>query len=257
MTVREETHIDYLKGEVLLIDKPLEWSSFDLVKKIRNLLRRKLEVKKIKVGHAGTLDPLASGLMIICTGKATKKIESFQGQPKEYIADLKLGESTPSFDLETEVDKTYPTDHIGLDFIEKTLEQFRGEIMQVPPLFSAKRLGGKRAYEFARKGEDIKLNPVPVTIHELEILEFMGAEKKSERDTGFEHSPNRGSDSGLYLRLRVRCSKGTYIRSLASDIGKALESGAYLAGLRRTAIGDYRVDDAMSLKKFEEKLNIV
>jgi tRNA pseudouridine55 synthase len=231
--IQQDSARDYQKGEVLLIDKPLEWSSFDVVKKIRNLLCRKLEVKKIKVGHAGTLDPLASGLMIICTGKATKQIESFQSQPKEYLAQLKLGQTTPSFDLETGVNQEYPTEHINLELIENTLKEFTGEILQVPPLYSAKRLGGKRAYEFAREGSEMELEPVQIRIHELDLLNY----------------------EDLKLNIRVRCSKGTYIRSLANDLGKALNSGAYLAELRRTAIGDFRVENATTLKKFEENLN--
>lgn len=224
---------DFMKGAVLLIDKPADWSSFDVVKKIRNLLKQKLGVKKIKVGHAGTLDPLATGLMILCTGKATREIESFQGMEKEYEALFHLGRTTPSFDLETEVDGEYPTDHISRELLEKTIHEFTGESEQVPPLFSAKRLGGKRAYEFARKGREIEMAPARITIHEIEIL-------------GFE-VPS--------LALRILCSKGTYIRALARDLGRALNSGAYLEELRRTAIGPYQLKDALTPKKFEEMLN--
>jgi len=226
-------HTDFLKGAVLLIDKEVDWSSFDVVKKIRNLLRNKLEVKKIKVGHAGTLDPLATGLMIICTGKSTREIESYQGMPKEYDATFRLGKTTPSFDLETEVDHEYPTEHITMELIQEVADQFIGESEQVPPLFSAKKIDGKRAYEYARKGVEKELTPASITIHNLEILEYQENE----------------------LKLRILCSKGTYIRALARDMGKALSSGAYMATLRRTAIGDYRVNDAMDLKKFEENLN--
>jgi len=226
-------HTDFLKGAVLLIDKEVDWSSFDVVKKIRNLLRNKLEVKKIKVGHAGTLDPLATGLMIICTGKSTREIESYQGMPKEYDATFRLGKTTPSFDLESEVDHEYPTEHITMELIQEVADQFIGESEQVPPLFSAKKIDGKRAYEYARKGVEKELTPASITIHNLEILEYQENE----------------------LKLRILCSKGTYIRALARDLGKALSSGAYMATLRRTAIGDYRVNDAMDLKKFEENLN--
>ncbi len=227
------SNTDFLKGAVLLIDKPVDWSSFDVVKKIRNLLRHKLGVKKIKVGHAGTLDPLATGLMILCTGKATREIDSYQGMPKEYEACFRLGQTTPSFDLETEIDREYPTDHINTERITQTLNEFIGESEQVPPIFSAKRFGGKRAYEFARQGRDMEMKPVKITIHELELLGFHEKE----------------------LRLRILCSKGTYIRALARDFGSALQSGAYLAELRRTAIGSYSVRDALTLKKFEEMLN--
>jgi tRNA pseudouridine55 synthase len=224
---------DFIKGAVLLIDKPVEWSSFDVVKKIRNLLRRKLGGKKIKVGHAGTLDPLASGLMILCTGKATKRIGFFQDLPKEYEASFRLGQTTPSFDLETEVNREYPTGHITVQLVAETLKGFTGEYEQVPPAFSAKRLHGKRAYEYARAGKKMEMKPVPITIHEMKLLEFVAP----------------------LLRLRIRCSKGTYIRAIARDLGVALDSGAYLSSLRRTAIGDHQVKDAMSPDKFEEFLN--
>jgi tRNA pseudouridine55 synthase len=228
-----DPHTDFLKGAVLLIDKPVDWSSFDIVKKIRNLLRRKLGVKKIKVGHAGTLDPLATGLMIICTGKATRDIESYQDMPKEYEALFRLGQTTPSFDLETDVDHQYPTEHITPELINRTIEDLTGETEQLPPLFSAKRIGGKRAYEFARQGREVEMSPVKITIHGMEVL-------------GHE-----GSD----LRLRILCSKGTYIRALARDLGKALQSGAHLAELRRTAIGHFSVHNALPPEKFEEMLN--
>jgi tRNA pseudouridine55 synthase len=228
-----DPNTDFLKGSVLLIDKPVDWSSFDVVKKIRNLLRQRLGVKKIKVGHAGTLDPLATGLMILCTGKATRDIESYQDMPKEYEAIFRLGQTTPSYDLETEVDGEYPTEHITNDLILETIQNFTGESVQVPPIFSAKRLGGKRAYEFARQGREMEMEPVKITIHELELLGLEGAD----------------------LRLRILCSKGTYIRALARDFGEAMGSGAYLADLRRTAIGHFLVKDALTLRKFEEMLN--
>ena len=225
-------HTDFINGAVLLIDKPVDWSSFDIVKKVRNMISKKLGIKKLKVGHAGTLDPLATGLMILCTGKATKEIENYQGLEKEYIATLHLGASTPSCDLETEVDQSFPTEHINLELISRVLQDFKGEIIQVPPVFSAKRVRGRRAYDFARKGEEIAMRPQLINISELEILDFKIPE----------------------LTLRIKCSKGTYIRALARDIGKALDSGAYLALLRRTKIGQFSVDEALILKKFEEIL---
>lgn len=196
------------------------------------MISKKLGVKKLKVGHAGTLDPLATGLMILCTGKATKEIGNYQGLEKEYIATLHLGASTPSCDLETEVDQSFPTEHINLELINRVLQDFKGETIQVPPVFSAKRIRGRRAYDFARKGEEIAMRPQLINISELEILDFNIPE----------------------LTLRIKCSKGTYIRGLARDIGKALDSGAYLALLRRTKIGQFSVDEALILKKFEEIL---
>jgi len=225
---------DFEKGEVLLFDKALDWTSFDLVRKVRNHLTRAIGVKKLKVGHAGTLDPKATGLMILCTGKATKSIDSIQAQVKEYVATIKLGATTPSFDLESEEDVTYPTSHITLPLIQEVLNDFKGEQMQVPPIFSAVKVDGKRAYEHARKGEDVKLNAKLIQLYELEVVEF----------------------DGTNLVLRVVCSKGTYIRALARDLGKALNSGAYLTGLRRTKIGDYQVGEAMSLEYFLENLNL-
>lgn len=232
MTVLNE-HTDFLNGAVLLFDKPVDWSSFDVVKKIRNLLCHKLGVKKIKVGHAGTLDPLATGLMIICTGKKTKQIESYQEMPKEYEAVFKFGQTTPSFDLETEVNQKYPTEHITKKMILNSMQDLTGESEQIPPIFSAKRFGGKRAYEFARAGKEMELKPVKINIYEMDLLEF------KDKD----------------LRLMIRCSKGTYIRALARDLGKAIGSGAYLASLRRTAIGNFTVKNALGLQKFEEMLN--
>ncbi len=196
------------------------------------MISKKLGIKKLKVGHAGTLDPLATGLMIICTGKATKEIENYQGLEKEYIATFYLGATTPSCDLETEVNQSFPTEHINLELINKVLQDFMGETIQVPPIFSAKRVGGRRAYDFARKGEDIAMRPQLINISELKIIDFKIPE----------------------LILRIKCSKGTYVRALARDIGKALDSGAYLALLRRTKIGQFSVDEALVLKKFEEIL---
>lgn len=225
---------DFQEGEILLFDKELDWTSFDLVRKVRNHLTRAIGVKKLKVGHAGTLDPKATGLMILCTGRATKQIDSIQAEIKEYVATIKLGATTPSFDLESEEDATFPTAHITLPLIQEVLNDFKGEQMQVPPIFSAVKVDGKRAYEHARKGQDVKLNAKLVQFYELDVVEF----------------------DGTNLVLRVVCSKGTYIRALARDLGKALNSGAYLVGLRRTKIGDYHVTEAMSIKYFLENLNL-
>ncbi|MGD9557792.1 MAG: tRNA pseudouridine(55) synthase TruB [Mangrovibacterium sp.] len=224
---------DFQQGEVLLFDKELDWTSFDLVQKVRNHLCRALGIKKLKVGHAGTLDPRATGLMIVCTGKATGRIESLQAGEKEYIATLRMGATTPSFDTETPEDKQYPTDQITKESILEVLEKFKGDQLQVPPLFSAVKIGGKRAYRHARKGEDVTLAPRPVHIRELELLDF----------------------NDKLITLRVCCSKGTYIRALARDLGTALDSGAYLTALRRTRVGDARVEEAMSVQFFLDNLN--
>jgi len=223
---------DFQTGKVLLLIKPIGWTSFDLVKKIRNIIIRRFGYKKIKVGHAGTLDPLADGLMILCTGKATKEISNYQKLDKEYTATLEFGKTTPSFDLETPVDKTYNITHINRDKIIKSLEKFIGEIEQVPPIFSAKNIKGERAYHFARKGEKIELKPNKVIIRQLELINF---------DLPF-------------IEIRVLCSKGTYIRALARDLGKILESGAYITRLTRTKIGPNKMEDALTIKIFEEKL---
>lgn len=224
---------DFQQGEVLLFDKELDWTSFDLVQKIRNHLCRALGIKKLKVGHAGTLDPKATGLMIVCTGKATSRIESLQSGEKEYIATLKLGATTPSFDLETMEDNQFEVDHITRELLLDVLKKFTGDLLQVPPLFSAIKVGGKRAYKHARKGDEIALNARPVQVRELELLNF----------------------SGNHATIRVTCSKGTYIRALARDIGEALNSGAYLVQLRRTRSGDANVGDAMTLKFFLDNLD--
>ncbi len=224
--------MDFLAGEILYFNKPLKWTSFDLVNKIRIKFKYELGIKKIKVGHAGTLDPLATGLMIVCTGKATKKIESLQAGVKEYIATIKLGATTPSFDLETEVDQTFPTEHITLDLVKEVLPNFLGEIEQIPPVYSALKVDGKRAYELARKGVEVKMKPKLLVIDELDILSF----------------------EGDVLTLRVVCSKGTYIRALARDIGEALQSGGHLIGLERTKIGSVSLSEAMTLEEFENKL---
>ena len=218
------------EGQVLLFDKPVYWTSFDLVNKVRIIIRSTFGIKKIKVGHAGTLDPLASGLMIVCTGKATKKIDEFRDLDKEYIATIHLGETTPSFDLETETDNRYPTDHITEEMVKDVLAGFLGEQKQLPPMYSAKLISGKRAYEFARKGIEKKLDPVTVFFKEIELLSFEIPE----------------------IKVRLLCSKGTYIRSFARDFGTALKSGGYLSSLERTAIGVYHVRNAYSLDKFQE-----
>ncbi|MFO7852270.1 MAG: tRNA pseudouridine(55) synthase TruB [Bacteroidota bacterium] len=228
-----DRNTDFQEGQVLLFDKPLYWTSFDLVKKVKNIIRHACGYKNIKVGHAGTLDPLASGLVIICTGKATKKISELLESNKEYIARLYLGKTTPSFDLETEVNGVYETSHIDSDMIIKVLKHFEGEYDQVPPLFSAKNINGKRAYEYARKGMDFELKAKKVIFYELELLNFELPE----------------------AIIRILCSKGTYIRSFARDLGEHLGSGAYLAGLQRTAIGDYRLESAMQIRDFEFLLN--
>lgn len=223
---------DYLSGQVLLIDKPLYWTSFQVVNKLRWEIRQAFKIKKIKVGHAGTLDPLATGLLVICTGKMTKEIDSFQAQIKEYTGTIVLGSTTPSFDLETEINETFPTNHINEDLIKETTKQFIGEIQQFPPIFSAIKKDGKRLYEFARAGEDVEIKARTVNISEFKIINI----------------------NGLQVDFRVVCSKGTYIRSLANDFGKALQSGAHLSALRRTKIGNFHVDNGVTIETFIENL---
>ena len=223
---------DYLNGQILLIDKPLTWTSFQVVNKLRWEIKQKFKIKNIKVGHAGTLDPLATGLLILCTGKQTKNIDNYQAQTKEYTGTFTLGATTPSYDLETEIDKTFPTEHLTDEIIHKTTEQFVGEIQQIPPIFSAIKKDGKRLYELARKGETTEIKARTVTITEFEITNI--------------NFPK--------VDFRVVCSKGTYIRSLAFDFGKALNSGAHLSTLRRTKIGDFSVDNAASIEGFIESL---
>lgn len=224
--------MDFITGEVLYIDKPLRLTSFDVVGRIRWHLCRKLGVKKLKVGHAGTLDPLATGVMIVCTGKATKRIEEFQYATKEYVADIRLGATTPSFDLEKEIDAYYPVEHITEDLVRETLATFVGTIEQVPPAFSACMVDGVRAYELARKGREVELKPKTLVIDEIELLSC--------------NLPD--------ITIRVVCSKGTYIRALARDIGAALHSGAHLTALRRTRVGDVRVEDCVSPDAFIDDL---
>jgi tRNA pseudouridine55 synthase len=224
---------DYLEGKVLLIDKPLTWSSFQAVNKLKYILKRKYDLpKKFKIGHAGTLDPLATGLLIICTGKFTKKITEIQAQTKEYTGTITVGATTPSYDLETEVNATFPTEHITKALIIETTKQFLGEINQKPPVFSAIKKEGKRLYEHARAGEEVEIEARKTTIYEFEIIKINLPE----------------------ISFRVQCSKGTYIRSLAFDFGKALNSGAYLSELRRTKIGDYAVVNGINPEEFEKQL---
>ncbi|MBC3758201.1 tRNA pseudouridine(55) synthase TruB [Hyunsoonleella sp. SJ7] len=223
---------DFLSGQVLLIDKPLHWTSFQVVNKLRWEIRQAFNIKKIKVGHAGTLDPLATGLLVVCAGKKTKEINIYQGQIKEYTGTIILGSTTPSFDLETEINNTFPIDHISEELIYKTTQQFIGEIQQFPPVFSAIKKDGKRLYEFARAGEDVEIKPRTVSISEFEITNIMGQN----------------------VDFRVVCSKGTYIRSLANDFGKALNSGSHLSALRRTKIGDFSVENAISIDGFIDSL---
>lgn len=217
--------MDFIKGEVLYVNKPLHWTSFNLVNKLRWKLQKTLKMKHLKVGHAGTLDPLATGVMILCTGKATRLIESFQYQTKEYVATLELGATTPSFDLELEVDATYPTAHITRELVDEVIPRFTGEIWQVPPVYSAVKVDGKRAYDYAREGQEVELKPKLLVIDEIEVLDF----------------------ALPLLKIRVVCSKGTYIRALARDIGQALGSGAHLTALERTRIGEVRLADCWEI----------
>jgi tRNA pseudouridine55 synthase len=222
--------MDFIEGEILVFNKPFTWSSFALVHRVRAMICRKLKVKKLKVGHAGTLDPLATGVMIICTGKATKRIEEFQYQTKEYVATLLLGATTPSFDLETKVDNVYPVEHIRKENVQQILAQFVGSIRQVPPVFSAVKIDGKRAYEYARNGEEVEIKAKELVIDEIELIDY----------------------SLPKITIRVVCSKGTYIRALARDIGVALQSGAHLVALERTRIGDFRIENCMTLENFQK-----
>ncbi len=217
--------MDFISGEILLIDKPLGWTSFDAVKRVRGALTRRMKVKKLKVGHAGTLDPLATGVMVICTGRATKRIDELQAGVKEYIATLALGATTPSFDLETEIDATYPINHITSELVKETLRKFHGTIQQVPPAFSAVKIDGQRAYKMARKGQTPELKAKILVIDDIELLQYAQDQ----------------------ITLRIVCSKGTYIRALARDIGEALGSGAHLTALRRTRVGDFTIDKCISV----------
>ncbi|MFQ3180746.1 MAG: tRNA pseudouridine55 synthase [Polaribacter sp.] len=228
------TEDDFKNGQVLLIDKPLNWTSFQVVNKLRWEIRQRFNIKKIKVGHAGTLDPLATGLLIICTGKQTKEIDIYQGQIKEYTGTINLGATTPSYDLETEIDKTFSIDHISEELLKETTKQFIGQIQQKPPIFSAIKKDGKRLYELARKGETTEIKARTVTVSEFEITNI--------------NLPK--------IDFKVICSKGTYIRSLAFDFGVALNSGAHLSALRRTKIGEFSVDKGLSVDEFIENLKV-
>jgi tRNA pseudouridine55 synthase len=227
-----EGAFDFINGEILLFDKPYGWTSFDLVGKVRNFLSRELKIRKIKVGHAGTLDPLATGLMVICTGKATKQVDQFQAQEKHYTASLKLGATTPSFDRETQEDQWFSTEHITAEMLEEKLRLFEGPLQQIPPAFSAVKIDGKRAYEHARKGRNPELKPKLVVISEINMISFNMPE----------------------VILGITCSKGTYIRALARDIGSALGSGAYLTALRRTRSGSFNVEEAMTYDEFRDQV---
>jgi tRNA pseudouridine55 synthase len=220
--------MDFVTGEILYFNKPLHWTSFDVVNRVRRILCRTIDQKKLKVGHAGTLDPLATGVMVLCTGKATKRIEELQYGVKEYIATLQLGATTPSFDLEHPIDQTYPTEHITRELVDETIKRFVGEIWQVPPVYSAVKIDGKRAFDYARKGQEVEIKPKLLVIDEIEVLKF----------------------EDMQLTIRVVCSKGTYIRALARDIGEALNSGAHLIALQRTQVGDIRLNDCMEVEDF-------
>lgn len=225
--------IDFREGYIAVIDKPLEWTSTDVVRKIKYALVNRLGYKKIKIGHAGTLDPLATGVLLICIGKATKMVNALQSEEKEYVAELELGATTPSHDMEHPIDKRFPTEHITRELIDEALLSLTGERLQAPPIYSAKKVEGVRAYEFARAGEEVELKKALINIYEIEVLDF----------------------TMPYLKLRVRCSKGTYIRSLAYEIGQALNSGAYLRSLRRTRSGGFTAENGYKLEHFLEKLS--
>ena len=228
--------VDYVEGEILAFDKPLHWTSFDLVNRVRGMLCRALGIKKLKVGHAGTLDPLATGVVIVCTGRKTKQIDLLMEHTKEYEATLQLGATTPSYDLEHPVDATYPTGHITREMIERVLPTFLGEQWQVPPIYSAVKINGKRAYEYARKGrqDEVEIKPKLLVIDAIDLLQF-------DADT-------------MQMTIRVVCSKGTYIRALARDIGERLESGAHLITLRRTRVGDYTLDRCLTIEQFSQEI---
>lgn len=229
--------MDFVSGQILKVDKPLRWTSFDVVKRIRGVLTRRHGVKRFKVGHAGTLDPLATGVMLICTGRATKLIDSLQAGEKEYVATIRFGATTPSFDLETAIDATYPTDRLSRDAVADALEQFRGATMQVPPVFSAVKIDGTRAYKMARTGEAPELKAKPIVISELELLAYDPRQTEA--------------------RVRIVCSKGTYIRSLARDLGRVLGCGAHLTALRRTRVGDTSIHDCADVRTLIDLLREV
>lgn len=263
----------FQEGEILGFDKPLTWTSFNLVKAVRNSLSRRLGIKRLKTGHAGTLDPMATGVMIVCTGKCTKMIDQLQAGTKEYIATLRLGCTTASFDAEHEIDGYFPTSHITREMVEEVLSRFRGEIMQIPPVYSAVKVEGKRAFAYARDNEEVELKAKPLVIDELELLDINLPEQgiispNAEEVAGMikagvhikdygrrlQHIEDVKVESEIvpYIKIRVVCSKGTYIRALARDIGQGLQSGAYLIGLRRTRVGDIRVEDCLSVNNVED-----
>ncbi len=227
--------MNFQEGEIIGIDKPYGMSSFGALARARYLMSKRIGVKKVKTGHAGTLDPLATGVLILCTGRATKRIEELQKHTKEYVATLQLGATTPSFDMEHPVDNTYPTDHITRSLIDETLKKFIGEIQQIPPTYSACKINGDRAYQLMRKGQSVELKPKTLVIDEIEVLDF--------------------NEEKMRLSIRVVCGKGTYIRALARDIGQELHSGAYLTALRRTKVGNIRIEDCVKLEDFEEWLD--
>ena len=273
---------DFIEGEVLAFDKPLTWTSFNLVKVVRNNLSRRLGIKRLKVGHAGTLDPLASGVMILCTGKCTKQIDQLQAGTKEYIATLRLGCTTPSFDAEHPIDATYPTSHITAEAVSEALGKFKGSIWQVPPVYSAGKVEGRRAFDYVRQGEEVELKAKELVIDEIELLDLHLPEQgvisphaaevaamaqadihikdfKACYATSIEdiaastpESDGVSTESMPYLQIRVVCSKGTYIRALARDIGQALQSGAYLIGLRRTRVGSFALADCLPVENVEQ-----
>lgn len=243
---------EFPKGCILLIDKPLAWTSFDVVNKVRYALTRRLGIKKLKVGHAGTLDPLATGLLVLCVGDYTRRIDEFQGFPKEYSGTITFGATTPSFDLEKAVDAIFPTEHITDELLKNLLPQFTGDILQLPPVFSAVKVEGKRLYKNARAGQDVDLQPRAVIIHALELGPLRsvipsGEESKIISAKGASIYLHPDFPEGLQVDFKVRCSKGTYIRSLANDLGRAAASGAYLSALRRTGIGHFQVENAWQM----------
>jgi len=233
MRYKESKDFDFIRGEILVLNKPLDWTSFDLVNKVRIMLCRLMNIKKLKIGHAGTLDPKATGVMVLCSGKLTKQIDEIQADEKEYVALLKVGATTPSFDLETEEDEQFATAHITRETLENVLLSFVGAIEQIPPAYSAIKVDGKRAYKLARKGKEVELKAKKLVVKEIELLRFEMPE----------------------IELRIVCSKGTYIRALARDIGNALNSGAYLIGLIRTRIGEYSIDQSLDLTELADMLS--
>ena len=253
----------FLNGQIILIDKPLKWTSFDVVKKIHYQLRKELDIKKIKVGHAGTLDPLATGLLIVCTGKFTKKIDEIQAQTKEYTGTITVGATTPSFDLEHELDEEFPIEHITEMMIKETAQSFIGEQQQTAPIHSAKKIDGKRAYEYARSGEEVEIKSNSITIKSFDIFgisrNIYDLKESVVIDENYKNdrinlAPNY--EKGLHVKFRITCSKGTYIRSIARDFGLRLNSGAHLSELRRTKIGDFDVNNALSKIEISELITL-